>query len=74
MPAKAGIQNHSLSLDSRLRWNDEKLLFTTFYGSALIDSVEDLTFLDFLFVNIENRDNSSFPAGFYFNLFIDLSI
>jgi len=24
MPAKAGIQNHSLSLDSRLRWNDKK--------------------------------------------------
>jgi len=31
MPAKAGIQNHLKSLDSRLRGNDAKGVFSTFY-------------------------------------------
>jgi len=31
MPAKAGIQNHLIILDSRLRGNDAKGGFKTFY-------------------------------------------
>jgi len=31
MPAKAGIQNHLKILDSRLRGNDAKGCFNTFY-------------------------------------------
>jgi len=31
MPAKAGIQNYLISLDSRLRGNDAKGVFKTFY-------------------------------------------
>jgi len=43
MPAKAGIQNHLKSLDSRLRGNDAKGVFSTFYetinfGSTGVDA------------------------------------
>jgi hypothetical protein len=36
MPAKAGIQNHLKSLDSRLRGNDDKGAFSTFYETINI--------------------------------------
>jgi len=36
MPAKAGIQNHLKSLDSRLRGNDAKGVFSTFYETIII--------------------------------------
>jgi hypothetical protein len=37
MPAKAGIQNHLKILDSRLRGNDAKGGFKTFYETINID-------------------------------------
>ena len=37
MPAKAGIQNYLNTLDSRLRGNDAKGRFKTFYESINID-------------------------------------
>jgi hypothetical protein len=37
MPAKAGIQNHLKILDSRLRGNDPKGGFKTFYETINID-------------------------------------
>ena len=36
MPAKAGIQNYLKTLDSRLRGNDVKGRFKTFYESIII--------------------------------------
>jgi len=37
MPAKAGIQNHLKILDSRLRGNDAKGGFKTFYETIKFD-------------------------------------
>ena len=37
MPAKAGIQNYLKTLDSRLRGNDAKGRFKTFYETINID-------------------------------------
>ena len=37
MPAKAGIQNYLISLGSRLRGNDAKGRFKTFYEAINID-------------------------------------
>ena len=37
MLAKAGIQNYLISLDSRLRGNDAKGAFKTFYETINID-------------------------------------
>ena len=37
MPAKAGIQNYLKTLDSRLRGNDAKGHFKTFYETINID-------------------------------------
>jgi len=37
MPAKAGIHNHMKSLDSRLRGNDPKGVFSTFYETIKCD-------------------------------------
>jgi len=37
MPAKAGIQKYLKTLDSRLRGNDAKGRFKTFYESINID-------------------------------------
>ena len=34
MPAKAGIQNYSKTLDSRLRGNDAKGRFKTYYETS----------------------------------------
>ena len=36
MPAKAGIQNYLKTLDSRLRGNDAKGRFKTFYETIII--------------------------------------
>ena len=36
MPAKAGIQNYLKTLDSRLRGNDAKGRFKTFYGNIRV--------------------------------------
>ena len=36
MPAKAGIQNYLKTLDSRLRGNDFKRRFETFFGTIII--------------------------------------
>jgi hypothetical protein len=38
MPAKAGIQNYLKTLDSRLRGNDAKGSFKTFYETINIQS------------------------------------
>ena len=38
MPAKAGIQNYLISLDSRLRGNDAKGVFKTFYETINLKS------------------------------------
>ena len=38
MPAKAGIQNYLKTLDSRLRGNDAKGRFKTFYETINIQS------------------------------------
>ena len=40
MPAKAGIQNYLKTLDSRLRGNDVKGRFKTFYETINIDGAE----------------------------------
>ena len=37
MPAKAGIQNHLKILDSRLRGNDVKGRFKTFYEAINVE-------------------------------------
>jgi hypothetical protein len=37
MPAKAGIQNYLKTLDSRLRGNDAKGRFNTFYETIKIE-------------------------------------
>ena len=37
MPAKAGIQNYLISLDSRLRGNDAKGGFKTFYETINVE-------------------------------------
>ena len=37
MPAKAGIQNYLKTLDSRLRGNDAKGRFQTFYDTINIE-------------------------------------
>ena len=37
MPAKAGIQNYLKALDSRLRGNDAKGCFKTFYETINLD-------------------------------------
>ena len=37
MPAKAGIQNYLKTLDSRLRGNDVKGCFKTFYETINLD-------------------------------------
>ena len=37
MPAKAGIQNYLKTLDSRLRGNDAKGRFKTFYDNIKIE-------------------------------------
>ena len=44
MPAKAGIQNYLKTLDSRLRGNDAKGRFKTFYEAikAIFDIVESV--------------------------------
>ena len=39
MPAKAGIQNYLKILDSRLRGNDVKGRFKTFYETINIDNL-----------------------------------
>jgi len=36
MPAKAGIQNYLISLGSRLRGNDAKGHFKTFYETIIV--------------------------------------
>ena len=36
MPAKAGIQNYLKTLDSRLRGNDVKGCFKTFYETIIL--------------------------------------
>jgi hypothetical protein len=41
MPAKAGIQNHLKILDSRLRGNDAKGDFKTFYETINIGNLTD---------------------------------
>jgi hypothetical protein len=41
MPAKAGIQNYLKTLDSRLRGNDVKGRFKTFYESIKILNVKE---------------------------------
>jgi len=38
MPAKAGIQNHLKPLDSRIRGNDAKGVFSTFYETINNDA------------------------------------
>ena len=37
MPAKAGIQNYLKTLDSRLRGNDAKCRFKTFYEAIKVN-------------------------------------
>jgi len=39
MPAKAGIQNYLKTLDSRLRGNDAKGRFKTFYETIKINTL-----------------------------------
>ena len=41
MPAKAGIQNYLKTLDFRLRGNDVKGRFKTFYETINLKSLED---------------------------------
>ena len=43
MPAKAGIQNYLKTLDSRLRGNDAKGRFKTFYETIIL---RHLTFIN----------------------------
>jgi len=50
MPAEAGIQNYLKTLDSRLRGNDVKGRFKTFYETLKIDTI------------VKNRFNDWMPA------------
>jgi hypothetical protein len=40
MPAKAGIQNYLKTLDSRLRGNDAKKRFKTFYETIIVNMMK----------------------------------
>jgi len=42
MPAKAGIQNYLKTLDSRLRGNDVKGRFKTFYETIILAKVKNI--------------------------------
>ena len=45
MPAKVGIQNYLKTLDSRLRGNDVKGRFKTFYETSKFGVIEFLSML-----------------------------
>ncbi len=48
MPAKAGIQNYLKILDSRLRGNDVKGRFRTYYETINIDGIVKSRFKDWI--------------------------
>ena len=44
MPAKAGIQNYLKTLDSRLRGNDVKGRFKTYYETITLEDEKNINF------------------------------
>jgi len=65
MPAKAGIQNYLISLDSRLRGNDAKGVFKTFYETINVEHriMMSLRFIYFKTNEPQNTEPENPPGG-----------